>query len=589
MKRFFGCIAAVMCALMLFTACGKEESTFEPIFEVGESFTRDQDVISGTILGEEYISLFSVFTTEETFIILGDESAESFLEKGIIPLKAGKNRFVARFLRGETEREIEILLEYIPIRSFSVEMINAEKTYHIGEKFDQTTIRVLAETADGKTVEAEHYFLEYAFSELGESDVGIELGSMYESITVQVTEEYRPTLDGNFQADGVTYAVRGGQAVLLSAKHVSGFFAVPETVISEGVEYPVKEIANGAFARTELQSILIPEGVEILATGVFSGCGYLEEVMLPETLVSIGRQAFSECTSLSRIDLPDGITKLEYGTFLGCTSLFRVNLPTHLTVIGEMAFSGCEKLKNIAFPRELSVIEREAFADCSSLVSIVLGNLQSIGDGAFRNCEKLETFAMADAEILGNDIFEDAKPKIYTVQNSNLHDDAKSSALSVQIVGDVPHIISVPKTFAIEDGFPYSEFFALIAENGEIAPLKNYEISYAPDACGNLSLTVTWGEFVHTETVFVSYTETVLIDTDTRGARYILEPIGKTAVLVELPTYVLPSEIYQPEKAGLFIVPTTLSCPDGEYRVVDVGEQAADGCENVSEIFVPIQ
>ena len=281
MKKLLYCLLAVVVSLLCMTACEKEP-IYEPRFEVGEGYTLSADVISGTVVGEEYVDLFSVFTTYEDFIIFGDSTAETFLESGIIPLKKGNNHLVIRFMRDGAEREYDLKIEYIPIRSFSVEVLNADKTYHIGERFDKSTIRVSGVTESGDTVEVKHYTLEYEFSELGEADVGIELGDFYKSISVMVTEEYLPLLDGKFSADGVSYALRGEEAVLLSAEDIEGFFAVPRAVIYDGKEYPVTEIGNGAFARTNLTSVLVSEGVKKLASGVFSGCEYLEYAELPK-------------------------------------------------------------------------------------------------------------------------------------------------------------------------------------------------------------------------------------------------------------------------------------------------------------------
>ncbi len=572
--------------LLLFTACEKR-SPYTPLFEVGEAYTLKGDVISGTVIGNEYIPLFSVFTTEEDFIIFGDSSAETFLESGVIPLKAGHNRLVVRFYTDDAEREYELNLEYIPIRSLSVEVVDTEKTYHIGEKLDKNTIRVLAKTEDGKTVEVENYEMEYAFSELGEADVGIEVGEFYESFTVRVTEEYRPVLDKAQTADGVKYAIREGSAVLLSAEEMSGFFAVPSVVISDGKEYPVTELANGAFAHTKLEQVLIPEGVTKLSAGVFLDCSMLSEVELPSTVREIGRQAFSNCVSLDHVELPEGLTLLEYGIFFGCSSLFRVTLPEGLTEIGDMAFSGCEKLKLLGFPKTLKRIGSEAFADCKALKTVVLTNLEELGEKSFKNCENMTVFAVGNVKTLGNDIFEGTKTTIYTAENSAVFSYAKAEMLAVETVGEVPLLVSLPKRFAIEDGFPYHELTAFVCLGGTVSELTGYEVSYPVDRCGKLSLTVKWSDFIHTETLFVSYTETVLTDTDTRGARYELDTVSKTATLVSLPSYVKPSKVYHPEEEGLFLVPTSISCPDGEYEVVEVREGVMENCENVSKIFIP--
>ena len=580
-------MAALLIALSCFVACGNE-SDYTPVFELGEGYTLDGDVISGTVVGDEYISLFSVFTTYERFIIFGDSSAETFLENGIIPLKKGNNRLVIRFIQDEMEREYDLHIEYIPIRSFSVEFLDAEKTYHIGEKFDKSTIRVIATTESGEVVTVENYYTEYEFSELGEADVGIELGDMYESITVLVTEDYLPTLDGRFSADGVTYVLRGEEAVLLSAEEIEGFFAVPRAVVYGGKEYPVTEIGNGAFARTMLTSVLIPEGVKKLSTGVFSGCEDLTSVELPDSVTSIGKQAFSDCVSLDRVVLPDALEKLEYGTFSGCESLFRITLPDALTSIGERAFADCKKLKTVNFSKALSEIGNEAFSDCTSLVSVVLGNLQRIGDGAFQNCEKLTSFALADAVSMGEEIFEGTNVTVYTAMTGRVLSYVATQEIPYVLMQEnVPCLVNLPNAFAIEDEYPYNDLFALVLLENTISALTNYEVKYAADACGALTATLTWRDFSHSFPIFVSYTETVLTDTDTRGARYELDPLTKTAMLVYLPEYVKPSKIYASEKDGLFIVPTTLSCPDGDYTVIGVRDGVHEECQNVSEIFMP--
>ncbi len=587
MKKFILLLCAVI--LVCLTACQKNKtSSYDPIFEVGKGYTLTEETISGTSIGEEYILLSSVFQTYENFIIFGDSSAETFLESGIIPLQEGKNNLIIRFYNEQKEeREYHLLIEYIPIRSLFVDIINPQKTYHIGEAFDKNSVRVTAETKKGQLITIDHYEADYAFSELGEQDVGIEVGDFYKNITVLVTEEYHPTLDGNFSADGVKYILKGDAAVLISAEYAEGFFAVPSSVIYEDKEYPVIELGNGAFSYTKLQSIQIPEGVQSISTAVFSGCEYLEEVTLPDTLTSIGRQAFSECRSLSRIELPEALKMLDYGTFFGCEALFRAVLPKQLQSIGEQAFFGCSSLKSIEFPSSLEHIGNEAFAGCSALESVILGNLKEIGKEAFKGCNSLSVFSTADVENLGEDIFSESKPIIYTAENSNLTRYAQEASLSFVIIGAEPYFLSTPKTFAIADEYPHSEFSALICLDGTITKLKNYEIDYPKDACGSLTLTIIWNDFQYTETIFISYTETILTDTDSRGVRYELDPINQTAILSYLPPYVKPSKVYRPETEGLLIVPTTLSSPDGEYRVIGVAENIPEGCENVSEIFIP--
>ncbi len=586
MKRFL-CLLTVLS--LLFSACGRETAPYNPYFTVGEGYTLNGETISGTVIGEEYISLFSVFDTDEKFIIFGDSSAETFLESGVIPLKKGKNRLVVRFYEGEREREYDLHVEYIPIRSFSVELLEPDRTYHIGEKFDMSSIRVTAETVDGEHIVATRYGLEYEFSEIGEADVGITLGDYYKSITVSVTGEYLPQLDGSMSADGAKYAIKNGEAVLISAKETEGFFAVPRAVLVKGKEYPVTSVGNGAFSRSAVTSVLISEGVTRLERGVFSGCELLSSVTLPESLTEMGDQVFSDCISLDRIVIPSGITALPYGAFLGCVSLFRAELPEGLRVIDERAFSDCETLRRMDFPEGLQEIGKEAFLGCNALEGVILPSLRVLGERAFAECEGLTALAISQIETMGADVLADTKAVVYTTEGSALAAYAGEAGLTCRMVeADAPLVISLPKEFAIEDGFPYGEVFALMLKNGEIRELSDYEVRYPEDACGTLTATLTYGDFTHSFDIYISYTETALINTDTRGAVYEIDPLTKTAVIIDLPVYVRPSKIFVPAQEGLFLIPTHLSLPDGVYLVAGYVYGFEDGCENISEFVLPI-
>ncbi len=586
MKRLL--LLATLCALLLsFFSCG-DTSDYRPSFTIGEGFSLSGDSISGTVIGEEFYPLFAVFDTAEDFIIFGDSTAETFLESGVIPLEKGENRFVLRFVRGEEEREYHLVIEYIPIRSFRVELLSPERTYHVGERFDPSTIRVLAMTENGSEIEVDQYRIEYEFSELGENDVGIELGGMYEGFSVEVTEEYMPVLDGGFCADGVRYALTENGASLIYAQDTEGFFAVPRAVVYEGREYPVTEIGDGAFSCAAVSGVLIPEGVERLCAGAFSECEALTWAELPETLTELGRQAFSGCTALERITLPDGVNAIPYGAFYGCTSLFRAELGAGLVSIGDRAFYGCETLKRINFPNTLTSLGASSFENCRSLSEITLYDLVSVGDRAFASCEKLTYFALAQAQNLGAEIFDGAKPTVYTAKGSAVSDYARDAFLTaVDMERGEIRLAYLPDRMDLGDEYPYGSLIGYTLGESGISLVSGYEITYAENACGTLDAVFTLGSFRHEFSLFVSYTETLLVDTDTRGILYALDPATMTATLVSCPPYLKRSKVYQPEDPFLCIVPTALSGPDGVYTVTAIATGAFDGCELIGSVSVP--
>ena len=117
--------------------------------------------------------------------------------------------------------------------------------------------------------------------------------------------------------------------------------------------------------------------------------------------------------------------------------------------------------------------------------------------------------------------------------------------------------------------------------------LSDYAVEYPKDACGQLSATIRKDSFSHTFTIFISYTEDISLDTDSRGVLYSLDFATGQAILVRAPEWVRISDIYQPETEGLFLVPTTLWKDERMYVVVYVEENAFDGTKNVKDIFTP--
>jgi len=120
------------------------------------------------------------------------------------------------------------------------------------------------------------------------------------------------------------------------------------------------------YENEDLQSIILPEGLEVIGAAAFAGCPGLSQIQLPSTLREIGEGAFLGCVSLSSILLPDG-----------------------LTTIGEMAFWG-SGLESISIPHTVSHIGDNAFWDCPALARAdVLNPKAHIGVHAFGNCPTL--------------------------------------------------------------------------------------------------------------------------------------------------------------------------------------------------------
>lgn len=111
------------------------------------------------------------------------------------------------------------------------------------------------------------------------------------------------------------------------------------------------------------------------------------------------------CTNLTSVVLPESVQLLFMGSFSGCTSLKTIT--ANGVVYIDDSFQGCSSLTTIDMPN-LKVIEGDAFAACTSLKSITLPQgLFSLGynsyDGVFKNCTNLESITLpATLQSIGN-------------------------------------------------------------------------------------------------------------------------------------------------------------------------------------------
>ena len=83
------------------------------------------------------------------------------------------------------------------------------------------------------------------------------------------------------------------------------------------------EYGTGAFARTNITSVIIPDSIEVIGQNSFNNCRYLQTVSISQTshLAEIGNNAFSGCSSLTKMYLPAGATQLGDSVFNNCGAL----------------------------------------------------------------------------------------------------------------------------------------------------------------------------------------------------------------------------------------------------------------------------
>ena len=97
---------------------------------------------------------------------------------------------------------------------------------------------------------------------------------------------------------------------------------------------------------------------------VFCALKVLQSIVLPDGLQLIRDRAFLSCSGLSSVTLPNGLQTIGEAAFLGCKSLSSVTLPDGLQTIGKEAFADCYSLSSVSFPDGLQTIDYEAFYIC---------------------------------------------------------------------------------------------------------------------------------------------------------------------------------------------------------------------------------
>ena len=158
-------------------------------------------------------------------------------------------------------------------------------------------------------------------------------------------------------------------------------------------QLPVVAIDWGAFDRSDITSVVIPD-----------------------TVKEIGGRAFEFCTSLQSVTMGEGVQEIGNYCFYGCTSLESINLTSGLKKIGENAFSDCTLLKNLTMSCSAE-FGRMAFWNCVSLEKVnFVGSLHALMENDFGDfsAEACPMFYARDIYLNGNLVTEVVVPESIT-------------------------------------------------------------------------------------------------------------------------------------------------------------------------------
>lgn len=258
--------------------------------------------------------------------------------------------------------------------------------------------------------------------------------------------------------DGVIYS-GDMTCVLMATGNAPQSYVMPDTVT---------DMAEKAFAGSNLKEVTISSGVTSIVYFAFGGCKQLEKVNIPSSVISIDSGAFQGCTSLKSADIPGSVRSIFYAAYEGCDGLEKVNitdleawcniyfsdatanplhkaknlymdgekvtdlvipdtvtdicyynftcadlgavtLPEGLMSLGQEVFAN-STLTSISMPESVTQLGRRTFFGCKNLRSIQLSEgLDSIPDGCFRQSGLKTVTIPASVSYIGYQAFRESE------------------------------------------------------------------------------------------------------------------------------------------------------------------------------------
>lgn len=155
----------------------------------------------------------------------------------------------------------------------------------------------------------------------------------------------------------------------------------------------VKHIPYECFMYWDnLQTVELPEGLQVIEQGAFAYCTSLRTVHMPSSVKVLQDMAFVDCSNLKTMWLSDAIQVLEQSTFENCIALQDVHLPLALTAIKESCFASCQSLGSLWLPYGLQTIGDWAMARCESMTNLALpATVNHVGRYCFQQCAQLHS------------------------------------------------------------------------------------------------------------------------------------------------------------------------------------------------------
>lgn len=175
---------------------------------------------------------------------------------------------------------------------------------------------------------------------------------------------------------------------------------VEEVVLPEGIETIDSDAFNFC---TKLRKINFPETLKVIGHGAFKGCFFLETVILPKTMKEISDYAFYEA-GIKQLILPENVNFVGTEVFAG-TDIETTDIPENFTLNSAM-FEKCQKLHSINLLGSHITIPERCFCNCINLTEIDITKTALIKDEAFYGCQNLSVNTIPADTLVSVSAFE---------------------------------------------------------------------------------------------------------------------------------------------------------------------------------------
>ena len=404
------------------------------------------------------------------------------------------------------------------------------------------------------------------------------------------------------EIDGIWYYLdeAAKQAEVTSGGDYSGTITIPAMVTYEGVDYSVASIGYGAFYRSSITDITLPESVKSIGEQAFNCCFYLNTITFSEGVESIGKEAFYSCISLKTITLPKSVTSIEDEAF-SCCGFTTITLPENVTSIGGWAFARCEKLASITISKSLKSIGWYAFTGCSSLENIIVDEenttydsrnecnaiietnsntlvvgcrttvipegVMTIGDNAFSNCDGLGDFIIPEGVTsIGWSTFSACYGLTSIVLPKSLN--------AIYGTG-ISHCYDLLDVWCYAEEVPNTHSDAFYG-----LPLENITLHVPASALEAYKTAELWSNFG----------SIVAIADENEG-----EDAEEIEIKVEIDgiAHNLRKDVKQAEVisggdcSGAITIPATVTYEGEDYSVTSIGDEAFKDCRSLTAVVIP--